>query len=104
MSMEHFFKLSPVKNHTVMVSISFQNMHTNYSEWMRNTLIQEVDDWQKEEDPEVDSDSCFHTSAPIIIYQMIDENLQVAATISPELVNKVLTLSMGEICSYGAKY
>ena len=35
---------------------------------------------------------------------MIDENLQVAATISPELVNKVLGLSMTEIVSFGAKY
>ena len=32
----------------------------------------------------------FHTQAPIIVYQMIDENLQVAQTISGELVSKVL--------------
>ena len=34
--------------------------------------------------------SSFHTQAPIIVYQMIDENLQVAQTISGELVSKVL--------------
>lgn len=44
---------------------------------MQNTLSQEVEDWKKEHDPELDNDDCFHTSAPIIIYQMIDENLQV---------------------------
>ncbi len=79
-------------------------MHKNYSGWMRNTLSQEVEDWKKEEDPEVDNDGCFHTSAPIIIYQMIDENLQVAATISPELINKVLVLSMDEVGKYGQMY
>ena len=35
---------------------------------------------------------------------MVDENLQVAATISPELVNKVLVLSMGEVSQYGQMY
>ena len=52
-------------------------MHRNYMNWMQNTLSQEVEDWKKEHDPELDNDDCFHTSAPIIIYQMIDENLQV---------------------------
>lgn len=80
------------------------NMHKNYSEWMGRTLSQEVEDWRKEEDPEVDNDGCFHTSAPIIIYQMIDENLQVAATISQELVRKVLILGMKEVIKYGQLY
>ncbi len=35
---------------------------------------------------------------------MIDENLQVAATISPDLTNKVLVLSMGEVGKYGQSY
>lgn len=46
----------------------------------------------------------FHTQAPIIVYQMIDENLQVAQTISGELVNKVLLLSMEEVTRYGKMY
>ena len=79
-------------------------MKKNYNDWMKNTLSQEVEDWKKAEDPELDADGYFHTSAPIIIYQMIDENLQVAATISPELVNKVLTLSMSQVGRYGQLY
>ena len=58
-------------------SSSMQNMHGNYSDWMRNTLAQEVEDWKREEDPDVDPEGSFHTSAPVIVYQMIDENLQV---------------------------
>lgn len=54
-----------------------ENMGKNYREWMTNTLAQEVEDWKKDEDPERDNEGCFHTSAPIIVYQMIDENLQV---------------------------
>lgn len=99
--------IRPLLDDTTIRSLQTQyleNMHKNYIDWMRNTLSQEVDDWMKEDDPDIDSDGCFHTSAPIIVYQMIDENLQVAATISPELVNKVLVLSMGEVSNYGQMY
>ncbi len=44
-------------------------MQQNYNDWMKNTLGQEVEDWKKQDDPEVDNDGCFRTSAPIIIYQ-----------------------------------
>jgi len=54
-----------------------QNMHTNYISWMQKTLDQDVEDWTRDADPDIDNDDCFHTSAPIIVYQMIDENLQV---------------------------
>ena len=45
-------------------------MADNYSEWMKNTLNLEIDDWKKEGDPELDNEGCFHTSAPKIIYQV----------------------------------
>ena len=35
-------------------------------------------------------DGHISTSSPVTIYQMVDENLQVSATISQELVNKVI--------------
>jgi exocyst complex component 3 len=45
-------------------------MAENYSEWMKNTLNLETEDWRKEGDPELDNEGCFHTSAPKIIYQV----------------------------------
>merc|ERR1719367_1077212 len=80
------------------------NMRKNYSGWMRNTINAEMEDWKKSDDPEQDTERCFHTQAPILVYQMIDENLQVAQTISAELVNKVLLLSMEEVARYGTMY
>ncbi|TRY62619.1 hypothetical protein TCAL_00416 [Tigriopus californicus] len=100
-------KVSPLLDTATLENVQneyLQNISANYEEWMRNTLSQEVEDWKKEIDPDMDNESCFHTSAPIIIYQMIDENLQVAATISPKLVNKVLVLSMEEVGKYGGMY
>ena len=49
-------------------------MHKNYMEWMKNTLSQEMEDWQRDEDPEKDTDDCFHTQAPLIIFQVIDQS------------------------------
>ena len=100
-------RVKPLLDNETVVGLQRQyldNMSKNYSEWMRNTLAQEMEDWKKSDDPDTDTDGCFHTSAPIIVYQMIDENLQVAQTISQELVNKVLVLSMEEVIKYGRMY
>ena len=79
-------------------------MHNNYNEWMKNALSYEASDWKSTNDPDLDENNSFHTSAPKIIFQMIDENLQVSATISPELTNKVFILSLGEVAKFGQLY
>lgn len=57
-------------------------MEKNYEEWMQNTLSSEKQEWQSKEEPEViGHDGCYRTSAPVIIFQMIDQNLQVTKTI-----------------------
>lgn len=89
--------------------IKLQNMYLekmkdNYNEWMRNALSLESSDWKSSNDPELDENNAFHTSAPKIIFQMIDENLQVAATISSEMTNKVFVLSLGEVSNFGKLY
>merc|ERR1711892_573943 len=69
-----------------------------------NTIRQEKEDWCSDRDPDMDFDGFFHTSSPVIIYQMVDENLQVSATISPELVYKVLLLGIELVTMYGQMY
>lgn len=81
-----------------------QKMEDNYKEWMRNALSLEFADWKSSNDPELDENNAFHTSAPKIIFQMIDENLQVAATISAEMTNKVFVMSLGQVVNFGKLY
>lgn len=76
----------------------------NYKEWMLKTLNTEKNDWYNEVSPEIGPDGCFHTVAPIIIFQMIDQNLQVAKTISLPLTHKALVLSVESIVLYGISY
>lgn len=76
----------------------------NYKEWMLKTLDTEKTDWYAGTSPEVGPDSCFHTAAPVIIFQMIDQNLQVTKTISQHLTHKALLLSVDSISLYGLSY
>lgn len=76
----------------------------NYKEWMLKTLDTEKNDWYTGASPEVGPDDCFHTAAPVIIFQMIDQNLQVTKTISQDLTHKALLLSVDSVSLYGLSY
>lgn len=55
-----------------------QKMEKNYMEWMEKTLDSERAEWNGDRAPEVEPhSSAYHTHAPVIIFQMIDQNLQV---------------------------
>lgn len=59
-----------------------KNLQESFDGWMKNAMTLEVEDWKKKTDPETDSEGCYHTSAPKILYQMLDENIQVKLTLS----------------------
>lgn len=74
-------------------------MEENYQEWMRKTLEAEQADWRAGVAPEGgETDGFFHTSAPVIIFQMIDQNLVVTKTIRYEMV--YILFSGGFIIKY----
>ncbi|KAG8234436.1 hypothetical protein J437_LFUL014182 [Ladona fulva] len=80
-------------------------MESNYTEWMQKTLETEKEDWQKGAAPQGDDqEGYFHTVSPVIIFQMVDQNLQVTQTISEELTFKALILSMEQVTKYGLMY
>ena len=55
-----------------------KNMYQNYEDWMKKTLETEKVDWWNKVLPEsVTQEVYYHTAAPVIIFQMIDQNLQV---------------------------
>lgn len=80
------------------------NMEGNYVDWMQKTLETEKQDWINCVAPEGDQDGKFHTAAPVIIFQMIDQNLQVTKTISQALTHKAMILSMDQVRKYGIMY
>jgi len=87
-----------------LMDLYMDKMRINYSSWMQNAIGLEKEDWTSDRDPEVDVDGFFSTPSPVTIYQMVDENLQVSATISPELVFKVLLLGIEQVTHFGNLY
>ncbi|KAK0175117.1 hypothetical protein PV327_008896 [Microctonus hyperodae] len=82
-----------------------QNMRQNYEDWMKKTLETEKADWWNNVSPEVSSqDTYYHTAAPVIIFQMIDQNLQVTKTISCDLTAKALIVCIEQVTKYGYMY
>ncbi|CAB0008656.1 unnamed protein product [Nesidiocoris tenuis] len=99
--------LSPLLNKKVMHDLQakyLKNMEDNYGDWMKKTLETEQMDWSKGVPPEGDQEGHFHTAAPVIIFQMIDQNLQVTKTIGQDLTDEALILSMRQVRQYGHLY
>jgi len=45
--------------------------------WTQKSLEQDAKDWRREEEPETDVDGYYRTSLPVILFQMIQQTLQV---------------------------
>lgn len=94
-------KLGPLLPQAVVDRLEsnyLKNIETNYSEWMQNTLKSEKEEWRSATAP--DSDTYSRTAAPIIIFQMINQNLEVAKTISDDMTLKVLILSVEQVIKF----
>lgn len=100
-------KVGPLLKSTTVFDLQskyLEYIKSNYKEWMLKTLDTEKNDWYAGASPEVGPDGCFHTAAPVIIFQMIDQNLQVTKTISQHLTHKALLLSVDSVSLYGLSY
>ncbi|XP_030762486.1 exocyst complex component 3 [Sitophilus oryzae] len=70
----------------------------NYSEWMENTLKSEKEEWKSSTTPQSEIQS--RATVPLIIFQMINQNLEVAKTIGDEMTLKVLILSVEQVIKF----
>ncbi|XP_032644379.1 exocyst complex component 3-like protein isoform X4 [Chelonoidis abingdonii] len=67
------------------------------TEWMRRTLEVEFKEWFREEEPEMDHLGFFQSALPIIVMQMLDENIRVASLVTDSLQQKVYAMAMDEL-------
>ncbi|CAH1772731.1 unnamed protein product [Owenia fusiformis] len=100
-------KLSPLLSEDTVKQLEvqyLQQIRANFKEWMANSLRSDIKDWHRDTPPEADGDGYFNTALPVILFQMIEQNIQVAATISRDLVNKVLNLCVQEMDTFARTY
>lgn len=81
------------------------SMQRNYEDWLSNALEREKAAWMTGAMPEEETaEKFYHTSAPVIIFQMIDQHLQVTNTIHAETTYHALVMSVQQVTNYGEKY
>ncbi|XP_021157069.2 exocyst complex component 3-like protein isoform X2 [Columba livia] len=66
-------------------------------EWMQKTLEVEFKEWFREEEPETDHQGFFQSALPVIVMQMLNENIQVASLITDSLQQKVYNMALEEL-------
>lgn len=89
----------------LLIVVFIQIMEKNYEDWMTKTVETEKQEWYADTLTEHEvQDKYYHTSAPVIVFQMIDQYLQVASTIHSEFKFKALVLSIQQVKKYGIYY
>ncbi|XP_076878321.1 exocyst complex component 3-like protein isoform X2 [Brachyhypopomus gauderio] len=74
-----------------------QSVRKSVSEWMQKALEVELTDWQRDQEPDVDHEGCYHTTLPTIITQMLEENARVALMISETLRDQTIQMGLYEM-------
>ncbi|KAL4218451.1 Exocyst complex component 3 [Mactra antiquata] len=86
-------ELGPLLDNSMVDDLQNQylkNMKSNIREWTGNTLKTEQKDWFKDEGPDQDGEGFYNTSLPVIIFQMIEQNIQVAGMLGETIVMRSL--------------
>lgn len=100
-------KLEPLLENKVLddlMSKYLSNVRGNYESWMLRALELEEQEWYRAEPPQQDSDDHYKTELPHLLHDMIRQNMDVSAIISPEVQVQVLICSLEQVRLFASKY
>ncbi|XP_061775981.1 exocyst complex component 3-like protein isoform X2 [Nerophis ophidion] len=74
-----------------------QSVRKSVSAWMQKALQVELQDWQRDQEPDTDHEGFYTTSLPTIIIQMLEENARVAFIIGQSLRDQTIQMGLYEM-------
>lgn len=99
--------LGPLLENSVVEMLQdefLKNKRKDIIEWSHNALKSDQQDWYKEKLPDTDKDQYYNTPLALIIFDMVDQNLQVAKIVSVDLVKKILQLFVENLSGFVNDY
>eukprot|EP00794_Sanderia_malayensis_P003187 gene3187-3658_t len=100
-------KLGPLLSNAVMESLNETYVKTterNMQNWLIKMVETEAHDWLADKPPETDADGFYQTSLPILLFQMLDQTLQVAAQIEIRIEAQVLDICVAALIDFVLEY
>jgi len=96
-------ELGPLLSKSVVESLNDTYLETtekNMQNWLQKMVERESQDWLADKPPETDVDQYYQTSLPIILFQMLDQNLQVSAELQKGMELKVLDVCISVLTDF----
>uniref|UniRef100_A0A2P2I4L7 Exocyst complex component 3-like n=1 Tax=Hirondellea gigas TaxID=1518452 RepID=A0A2P2I4L7_9CRUS len=80
------------------------NVRSNYASWLQKALELETQEWRKDQPPDMDKHGCYKTELPHLLHQMVQQNIDVANTISPMVSYEVVICSLQQLRQFADRY
>uniref|UniRef100_A0A915LBU3 Exocyst complex component Sec6 n=1 Tax=Romanomermis culicivorax TaxID=13658 RepID=A0A915LBU3_ROMCU len=87
-----------------LVSKFVELTECDLKEWLEKALTQEKDAWYAEHLPDGDASGFYYTSLPSILFPMIEDQVQLAKEINPEIIPHIVMVNVDELVTFTGRY